>query len=70
MGCSIFLCVTSVFMFFILVLDLGNPLELRQNYVNKTITSNVIGYVWETQAINTYIFIFAPRMSIAGFEAG
>ena len=35
---------------------MGNPPKWRKNDVNKLITSNVIGYIWEIQAISTKIF--------------
>ena len=33
--------------------EMQNPPKLRKNGVNEPVTRNVIGYIWETQAINT-----------------
>ena len=39
---------------------MGNPPKGRKFYLNKPLTSNVIGYVWEIQAIGTTIVYISP----------
>ena len=41
---------------------MGNPPKWRKNGVNKPVTSNVIGYIWEIQAIIQKIFILAQTL--------
>ena len=41
---------------------MGIPLELRNFYVNKPLTSNVTGNIWEIQAISTKIFVLAQTL--------
>ena len=38
----------------------------RKNDVNKPLTSNVIGYIWETQANNTNIFYISTNSLLSG----
>ena len=43
--------------------------EIHRNDVNKLVTSNVIGHIWEIQAISTKIFIPAqPIYSYSKFN--
>ena len=41
---------------------MGNPPKRRKYDVNKPVTSDVIGYIWEIHAIRTNIFILAQTV--------
>ena len=41
---------------------MGNPPKWRKNGVNKPVTSNVIGYIWEIHAISTTFVISAQTL--------
>ena len=41
---------------------MGNPPKWRKNDVNKPVTSNAIGFIWEIQANSTNISISAQTI--------